>query len=312
MSQIVTFSLNPAVDFSARAPGGVAPGPKLRCEELRVEPGGGGLNVARVLQRLGDDVLAVWTCGGPLGELLAQLLEAEQLAARAIPIQGETRFSLAVTDGESERQFRFNFAGPALGARDTHACLDVVRRLSPRPAYLVLSGSIPPGVDQDLYARMAAAAGESVRVVVDASGAALREALQASPFLVKPNLRELREATGEALESDEELEAAASGLVADGRAQALLVTLGAGGAVLVEDGRVTRLRSPTVTVRSKVGAGDATVAGLVHRLVGGAQLVEAARYAVAAGAAAVMTPGSELCRPADVERLAGQVEVTGP
>jgi 6-phosphofructokinase 2 len=175
----------------------------------------------------------------------------------------------------------------------------------------VLSGSLPPGAPDDVYARMIRCAKDGARVVVDTSGGALQRTLDARPFLVKPNLRELSQLAGHPLESDEQIEEAAQGLVREGKVAVVVVSLGAGGAVVVSEEGARTVRAPTVPIRSKVGAGDSTVAGITLALSRGESLVDAARFGVAAGAAAVMTEGTELCRREDTERLYGCMKRRG-
>lgn len=302
MSTVATLTVNPTVDASTQVERVVAED-KLRCAEPTYEPGGGGLNVARVVQALGEDALALWTCGGPLGRLLGDCLDAGGLRHRPIPIEGMTRQNLIVFEETSGQQYRFGFPGPALTHEEVVRCAEAVQAIDPAPRVLVLSGSLPPGVDPEFYARVAGEAPRDTKVVVDTSGEALRRSLEARPCLVKPNLRELGQLVGKELTSDAEIERAAMSLVRDDRVEVVIVSLGAAGALVATQDGPTRLRSPMVPIRSKVGAGDSMVAGAVVGLARGWSWLDAARLGVAAGAAAVMTEGTQLARPSDVERL---------
>lgn len=318
MSRIVTLTLNPAVDKSS-VTARVKPNRKLRCEVPRREPGGGGLNVSRALRRLGCESLAVFPAGGPSGRVLNDLLEDEGVETEPLDIQGWTRENLAVREGEEnheDHQFRFVFPGPEVSVEEAEGCLEVLRGLEPAPDYVVASGSLPRGLPEDFYARVAEVAGElDARFVLDTSGPALEKGLSGDVFLLKPNLRELASLTsldeGEA-ENDggyEEAQArAARELLNEGRARVVLVSMGSAGALLVSRDEVTRIPTPTVPIKSRAGAGDSAVAGMVAGLDRGYELSPAARLAVAAGAAAVMTPGSELCRKTDVEALFSRME----
>ncbi len=169
---------------------------------------------------------------------------------------------------------------------------------------IIASGSLPPGVPDDFYYQVATLGRDlGARVIIDTSGPALQAAVGASLFLIKPNLRELALLVGRVLDDEDAVEQAALELVGSGHSTAVVVSLGAAGALLATGDGCERLRAPTVPIRSKVGAGDSMVAGIVAGLVRGLDLREAARFGVAAGAAAVMTPGSELCRREDTERL---------
>lgn len=309
---IATLTLNPTVDESASVEH-VVPERKLRLTEPTREPGGGGLNVARAARELGEEVLAIWTRGGHTGDLLADLLEAEALPSRPVPIAGMTRTSLVVHETSSNLQYRFGTPGPRLDEAELDAVLAAIRTVDPPPRYLVASGSLPPGVDPGVYARLAAALDpKRTRLVLDTSGEPLRRAIAGRVFLVKPNLRELGTLAGRQLEGDADIQKAACGLVAASGAEVVLASVGAGGAVLAWSGGCERIHAPTVAVRSKVGAGDSTVAGVVAGLSRGLTIPEAARFGVAAGSAAVMTPGTELCRRADVERLYAELHLAVP
>jgi 6-phosphofructokinase 2 len=308
---IATLTLNPTIDESASVPQ-VVPQRKLRLADLTREPGGGGLNVARAARELGAPVLAIWTRGGHPGALLQDILAAEALPSLPVAVRGETRRSLIVLETTTGNQFRFGMPGPTLTEEEVEAVIEVVRSLDPRPAFLVASGSLPPGVDPGFYARLAAAVPRETRLVVDTSGEPLRRALRERIHLVKPNLRELSSLVGRPLENDAAIQDAACALAADGGAEIVFASLGAGGAVVAWPGGCTRIHAPTVPIRSRVGAGDSSVAGMVVALARGMSVPEAARFGVAAGSAAVMTPGTELCRREDVERLYGQLDSAPP
>ncbi len=304
---ILAVSLNPSIDVSAVTET-VTVEHKLRCTETRRDPGGGAINVARVLKRFGADCRALYPAGGVLGQLLRALLDAEGVAGITFDIAAETRESFTVLERASGREFRFVLPGPELSAKEWQACLDRVAALAEPPAYLVASGSLPPGVPDDLYARLARIARErGSRMVLDASGRALAAALEEGVYLVKPNLRELRELTGQALEAEDEWCSAASGLVTSGKAQVVALSLGHRGALLAAEG--VKLRAPAIPVpiASTVGAGDSFLAAMVWRLAAGAALEDAFRYGVAGGTAALLAPGTSLAHADDTARLAAKV-----
>ncbi len=301
MAGITTLTMNPAIDLFAEAER-VVPDEKLRCENPRRDPGGGGINVARAIQRLGGDAEAVFPAGGSTGELLEGLLGEEGQAVRSIDVEDPTRENFTAYESDSDRQFRFILPGPRLSADEQERLLEAA--LDAGPSYLVASGSLPPGVEPDFYARLAGRARNAgVRLLLDTSGDALREGVEAGVYLLKPNLRELGQIAGREVTEDPEQEAAARELVESGHAQVVLVSLGAAGALLVTGSECRRIPAPTVPIRSRVGAGDSTVAGTTLALSRGEDVPTAARYGVAAGAAAVMTPGTELCRREDADRL---------
>lgn len=261
------------------------------------------------MHRLGGDALAVHTAGGPTGDTLTRLLDDEGVPHTAVPIDGTVKQSVMVAETSTGRQYRFTFPGPELSADEWRACLDAVSDVRPEPAYVVISGSFPPGVPPDAVADLARRVeGWGGRLVVDTVGEPLERAAAHGVFLLKPNYREIAGLTGADPDDPEvDREAVARDLV--GPNDGVLLSLGRAGAYLVHrDGSPEHLRSPTVPTRSRVGAGDSMVAGVVHSLARGWSIRDAARYGLACGGAAVMTTGTELCRPADVERLWERME----
>lgn len=175
---ILTVTLNPSIDVSSTTET-VTPEHKLRCTGAQRGPGGGGINVARVLRRLGVDCRALFPAGGALGQLLERLLAAEGLDSVSVPVECETRESFTVIERSTGREYRFVLPGPRLTPADWGACLERAALLNPAPGYVIASGSLPPGVPDDFYARMARLVRErDGRMIVDASGPPLAYALQ--------------------------------------------------------------------------------------------------------------------------------------
>jgi 6-phosphofructokinase 2 len=194
--------------------------------------------------------------------------------------------------------------GPELSAEEYESCLAELSDLGSETRYVVASGSLPGGVPADFYGRAAKAAERAgLCFVLDTSGDPLCRGAEAGVYLLKPNLRELAELAGESIESESQQQAVAEELVRTGRSEVVVVSAGAAGVLLVTGEVTERIASPTVPIRSRVGAGDSMVAGIVFGLLQDMGIRDAVRYGVAAGAAAVMTPGSELCRADDAERL---------
>ena len=299
---VVTLTLNPTIDKSARCPQVMAEN-KLRCLAPRREPGGGGINVSRVVRELGGETLALWAGGGFGGEVLTHLLDATGLAHERLPASGETRENLNIYEESSGLQYRFAMPGAELAPTDVARCLERVAAIPSDAAALVVSGSLPPGVPDDFFARLRAAVPDGVRLVVDTSGPALRRALEAGVYLTKPNLRELAQLAGRPVDDDAAIDAVLTELVARGAAEVIVTSLGAAGAAVATREGVARFPAPTVPIRSKVGAGDSMVGGLVFALARGDTVAQAARMGVAAGAATVMSAGTELCRRSDVLSL---------
>lgn len=197
--KIVTLTMNPAIDLYADVPHVVA-GHKLRCSAVRRDAGGGGINAARVVARLGGTVRAIYPIGGPIGALLEQLVAIEGVASDTVPTTESTREDFTVDERETGLQYRFILPGPKLSKQEWQACLSLVERSGAQPQYFVASGSLPIGVPDDLLARaLSIAKSHAVKTVVDTSGAALRACLEEGVFLVKPSLRELEQFVGSPL-----------------------------------------------------------------------------------------------------------------
>ncbi len=305
MKPIVTLTLNPTVDNASEAER-VRPTHKIRTWNERYYPGGGGINVARVIAALGGAALPVYLAGGPTGALLSDLLRTAGFAATMVPIAGNTRISHAVFERATGLEYRFVAEGPEVTGAEWRRCVSAVQGLD--FDWLVASGSLPRGMPVEAYAELAGiAAARGARFVLDTSGAPLAAAVAAGGIhLLKPSLGELAGLVGRPLETVAEQEAAAREVVAGGVGAgvgAVALTMGHHGALLADAGGATLLRPPAVEARSTTGAGDSFLAAMVHALADGRPLADAFRRGVAAGTAAVLTPGTELCDPADVVRL---------
>lgn len=303
MKNIVTITLNPAVDKSSHIDH-VIPERKLRCAAPKFEPGGGGINVSRAIKKLGGSSTALYLAGGPTGLILKDLLREEGVEQCDLPTTEWTRENMIIFESTTRLQYRFGMPGPTVQPEEWKQVLEFLASLSPRPDYIVASGSISPGIPTNIYAQIARIA-ESLgcRLIVDTSGAALHETLQERVFLLKPNIAELAFLEGKNIEGEDHLEEAAKKLIKRGHCEVVVVSLGAGGALLVTDDLCTRISAPTVKIQSKVGAGDSMVAGIALALARDASILNAALFGVAAGSAAVMTPGTELCGREDTDRI---------
>lgn len=308
MCTFLTLTPNPALDLATRTEW-VLPTHKLRCDTALHYPGGGGVNVARVLHRLGSDVQAWCLAGGHTGAQLQQLLAAEGVPTQITPIQGNTRENFSVIQTSTGDEFRFVLPGPLVQAHEWQRWQDSITALTPAPRWTVASGSLPPGVPEDFYAQLARQThARGQRLVLDSSGAALAAALQVGVALVKPSLRELRELTGAALTESAQWCAAAQTLVQRGQAEMVALSAGEHGAVLATQGGVWQAPAlPVAATTGTTGAGDCFLAGLVWALERGETPAEALRWGVAAGSAALLSPGTALADPADMRRLHSQV-----
>ncbi|MDR3659858.1 MAG: 1-phosphofructokinase family hexose kinase [Mycobacterium sp.] len=302
-ARIVTVTMNPALDI-ATSTDVVMPTDKMRCGSARYDPGGGGINVARVVQALGASAVAIFPAGGASGELVTTMLDAAGLPVRRIPIAEPTRESFTVNERRTEQQYRFVLPGPALSAAEQEECLQELRSVAAWADYVVASGSLPPNVSPDFYNRIADVCEQlDTRLILDTSGSGLQHLTGGKVFLLKPSVRELRECVRRELPGETQQLAAARELIERGCARNVLVSLGAQGALFVTAEGAQRFPPVAVRAGSGVGAGDAMVAGLTVGLSRGWPLTKSIRLSIAAGAAMLMTPGTASCTRADVERL---------
>jgi len=296
---IVTLTPNPSLDRTVSITD-LQRGEVHRATASRLDPGGKGVNISRALTAHKARTLAVLPAGGPQGHLLAELLADAGIAVAIVPISGSTRANLALVEPDGTTT-KINEPGPLLPGSEIEALLaGAVDTLAEQPSWLVGSGSLPPGVDDDLYAglvrRCRAAA---VRVAIDASGRPLRLAVAAGPDLIKPNLEEFEELVDRPLNTLGDVLDAANDLVTSG-VGTVVVSLGGQGALLVSASMIAHAVAPVAAPLSTVGAGDALLAGYLYATGNGSSDVEGLRAGVAWGAAAVSLPGSRMPTPSDV------------
>ncbi|GAB3020682.1 1-phosphofructokinase family hexose kinase [Spirosoma pulveris] len=300
---LVTLTLNPAVDISMTTDR-LIPEQKIHCSQPRYDAGGGGINVSKAIHRLGGESLALFTSGGSTGLRLQELVEREGIHYETIGIDGLTRECFVVTETIPNQQFRFGTPGPTLSPGEASACLSRLRTLPGPIDYLVASGSLPPGLPVDFYARIARIAKDlGTRLVLDAAGESLQMALTEGVFMIKPNVGELARLVGVERLETEHIAEAANTLIQAGNCEIVVVSLGPLGALLITRNGQELVQAPPVKKISTVGAGDSLVGGMVYALSQGKLPSDMIRLGVACGTAATMNPGTELFHKADVDRL---------
>ncbi len=293
--KVLTVTINPAVDVTTEVEA-LEPKKKLRCAPPRYDPGGGGINVARMIANLGGDGCAFVVAGGSSGKMLRELCEEEGLETEWFEIPDRTRELLKVLACDTGEMYRFVLPGPAIEARDQDAILDRIGALAGDFEWVVASGSLAPNMPSDFHARLARRVRDAgARFVVDTSGAALKEAVGAGVHLIKPDMHEASELAGRDVAQAREHQEALLDALLDRGADIAIVTLGPEGAIAADrDGARLRLRPPHVQEKSPVGAGDAFLGAAVHALSQGESLEQAVRLAVAAAAATVETKGTQV------------------
>lgn len=306
MRDILTVTLNPALDLSTGAPS-VHPGVKLRCDPVHIDPGGGGINVSRAVALLGGTSRCFVALAGGTGERLADMLVAGGVNLIVHEGPGETRSSLAVIDHRTGDQYRFMLPGPDWHANDIMGVAQRIREAVRPGSLVVISGSLPPGVPQSILPELCRQITEGgAEAIVDTSGPALHLVASAqgpAPMVLRMNNVEADDIAGHHLRDLAESADFASVLVARGAAKIVIIARGPEGSILATATERLHSRAANVPVRSKVGAGDSFVGGFTFGLARGDSLGVALQRGVSAASAAVMTEGTLLCRREDAERL---------
>jgi 6-phosphofructokinase 2 len=299
MTRIVTVTLNPAVDLSCTAER-VVPMHKIRTFDEHIDPGGGGINVARALHAMGADVTALIVAGGVTGALIQGLLRDAGVPHETVECHGRTRISYTVFDQATKQEYRFVPQGPTAEPHDWTEILAWLERVE--CDWIVASGSLEPGMPADIYATMARLARRrGIRFAVDSSGASLRAALDGGVDFVKPSIGELEAYARRTLTAPADRDAEAMRLVQSGHAKMVAVSLGEDGALLATEAGVIRMPAIPVPFGSAVGAGDCFVAGMIWALSRGLAPEDALGWAIAAGSACVARSGTARVRREDVE-----------
>ena len=232
----------------------------------KLEPGGGGINVARALKKLGEDAIAIFPSGGYTGKFFNHLMEIDKIHSKIIEIENETRENIIVLDRSANCQYRFGMPGTELSEEEWKNCLKAVEEID-NIDFLVASGSLPPGVPTTIYATLAdIAKKKKAKFIVDTSGEALKDAAERGVYLMKPNLGELSYLAGlKELKHTDVVEVARK-IIAKGMCEVMIVSMGVHGATLVTKDTAEIITPPKVELKSTVGAGDSMVAGIIFFL----------------------------------------------
>jgi 6-phosphofructokinase 2 len=305
---IATVTLNPSLDRIVTVEELVMDEAN-RWTSSRRDPGGKGINVSRVIHELGGKTVAYGFIGGIDGETLKHLLRLQGVTFDFTPIKGEIRSNFIITDLATRHQTRIDAPGPHIMRHELQKLVQKVKNISPKPDFLVLAGSVPPEVPDNIYRQLIEAAhNNGIKTVLDADNKWLKEGIKAKPNIIKPNVHEAEELLGKHLRSETAIVKALK-LLIDSGIEVAVISRGKEGLIATNGDEVLKAIPPKVRVRSTVGAGDSTIAGLVLKLNEGLGIDKACRWAVAAGTAATLTPGTELCRREDVERILPEVKI---
>lgn len=306
---IYTVTLNPALDKTVEIPG-MALDTVNRITAMRTDPGGKGINVSKVIAKLGGESCAAGILGGESGKMLEKLLENENFTTQFRFVEGQTRTNIKIIDREGHTNTDINEPGLTVTAAELDALLrELLAELRPGDI-VVLAGSLPKGAPQDTYRTWTAACKKAgARVFLDADGALLAEGIKAAPHLIKPNDGELSRLAGKKLETLEELTAEGRKLLERG-IERVVISLGGRGALYLRKGSTIYAEGLRVPVGSTVGAGDSVVAALAYAEAQGLSEEEAVRLSTAAGAANVMCSGTQAAEREAVEALLPKVRFT--
>jgi 6-phosphofructokinase 2 len=276
---------------------------KMKCTQLIADAGGGGINVARVLTRLGADVKAIFPVAGLNGQFFTALLDNENICYRSLTTINETKENFVVFDQKSKQQYRFGMPNTELLKNEWESLVKMIL-LDTDVEYIVISGSIPDSVPSKVFEMISKIAKNlNAKLIVDTSGKSLESAIAAGAFLIKPNREELRILCGLKTLQNDGIEEAAKNLIANNDIKVVLVSLGADGAMLVTAAQTYKLSPPKVEVKSTVGAGDSMVAGIIFGISENLDYKTALQYGIACGTATTMNVGTGLASRVDIEKL---------
>lgn len=307
MAAIYTLTLNPGLDRTLTVPS-LHDNAVLRATSSRLDWGGKGFNVSRALRALGEESVALGIVGGFTGQMLTQGLAELGIKTDFVQIAGETRTNTVIEEPHSGRYIKVNEAGPTVDAAALEALYERVAAHLTIGSYFALCGSLPPGAPPDFYAELISLIQSYGAIVcLDSSGEALRQGLRSAPFLVKPNAEEATEITGIPI-SDAKTAQRAAGYFLDHGVTLVALTMGRDGLLLAARDFTLHLRPPQVAAQTPVGIGDALLAGLIYGLCHELPLTDIARWGVAAGTAAAMTPGVGVGTYAEISALMAQMD----
>ena len=275
---------------------------------MRTDPGGKGINVSKVIQKLGRESVAAGILGGSTGRAIASALEAMELRTGFWFVEGETRTNLKVIDPVNHTNTDLNEPGITVSEEILKGLLQELLLQVDREDIVVLSGSLPKGAPEDTYGTWVKACRETgAKVILDADGELFAEGIKASPYLVKPNNHELSRLVGRTLETRVELEQAARKLMGEYGIEKVVISLGGDGALYLTGDTAIYAEGLKVTVGSTVGAGDSVVAALAFAEEAGMSLEETVRLSIATGAANVMCSGTQAAEYEVIKELMPKV-----
>ncbi|MBP1839995.1 1-phosphofructokinase family hexose kinase [Formosa algae] len=305
--KIITLTINPALDKSAKV-NDITPFDKLECYDITYHPGGGGVNISRVLHRLGVESDCLFPYGGKTGEHLVELLKEQHVHVIGTPISNLTRENFAVFNTETKLQYRFGMPTSPFSEAELEPIEALINTHVTTGDIFVISGSLPVGLPTQYYSKLIQnLKAKQVKVVVDTSGPVFNEVLKNELFLIKPNQKELARLAGKDSLTKSEREDFALKMVADNIAQYVVVSLGKDGAFMAHKNGIEYVSAPVISVNSTIGAGDSMVAGLIYAITQNKTPRNMLRWGVACGVAATLSEGSDLAHKDNIEKVLDQI-----
>lgn len=306
---VVTVTLNPAIDKTVTV-NNLKIGALNRVSSVRTDPGGKGINVAKVLNAFNVDVVATGLTAGYQGRQLIRYLNEEGIAASFHTVQGEIRTNLKIVDEETKVTTEINETGFSVNEADLSAMNRLLEQLLDNASFLVLSGSLPSGIPEDIYKQYIERAKEKgVKAILDADGNALAEGIKAIPYAIKPNIHELERLFNRSLKDEEEIICLCRELISSGIKLAA-VSMGAEGAIFMNEKEAFRIKPCAIAAGSTVGAGDSMVAAIVYSLLESKAMIETASMAAAAGTVTASKSGTQVCTLEEVLALYKQIQIS--
>ncbi|MCI1982982.1 MAG: 1-phosphofructokinase [Oscillospiraceae bacterium] len=298
---VLTVALNPSVDKTVTVDR-LAPYGLNRVQQSEIDPGGKGINVARVLQSFGDDVTVTGFLSGHTGKFLFDCIQQDKIKTGFLEIPGETRTNIKIFDQTVKKTTEINEQGNYIAPEELELFQKKFLCLLPTVRVVVISGSLPPGVPLDFYAELTELAEKSgAKVILDADGEALQKGIDSRPFAVKPNIHELTALIGKPLKTEKDVLEAGRNLLEKG-IRLVVVSLGADGAIALDPSGAFKADVWKITVKSATGAGDSMVGALADAVLCGMSLEEITRAATAAGTVTASKPGTQLCTGPEVKK----------
>lgn len=305
---IITVTLNPAVDKTIYL-GEFTKGAVNRVQEVRKDAGGKGINVSKVVAKLGGTTTAIGFLGGAAGKFISTAMTDFDIKQNFVQLTGETRTNLKIVDKDNHEETEINEPGAQVNINQLAELEEQILSTAKAGDSVVLTGSLPPGVPEDIYAKLTKKLQQKdIKVFLDASGAALEAGITANPYVIKPNITELERLLGQELSTNEDILDAAKTIQAQG-VEIVVISRGSKGSLVVAEEKACQVIPPAVELNSTIGAGDTLVGALALKLESGVSLSEALRYATAASANSVTQPGTQLCETEGVEQLLEEVEI---